>query len=66
MWEFKECREAIKKTLWSFSRAQDSEKEYKQNTLRNPKRAGGDIMADVDVETGDKQPAAERDERRFV
>lgn len=66
MWEFKECREAIKKTLWSYNRAQEGEKEFKQNTLRNPKRGGGDILADVDAAEEDKSPAAERDERRYV
>ena len=63
VWEFKECRDAIKKTLWSYNRAQDGEREYKQNTLRNPKR-GGDIMVDIDAKTEDKQPMSTHDERR--
>ena len=65
MWEFKECRDAIKKTLWSYNRAQDGEREYKQNTLRNPKR-DGDILADIDANIENKKPIFERDERRYL
>jgi len=63
MWEFKECRETIKKFLWSHGKAQQGERAFKQNTLRNPRN--GDTIADLDP--GEVEAArAERDERRFV
>ncbi|XP_066915341.1 uncharacterized protein [Clytia hemisphaerica] len=63
MWEFKDCRESIKKLLWSHSKAEDGEKVFKQNTLKNPHK--GDQFADVD-QAEEREPIAERDERRYV
>lgn len=64
MWDFKECREAIKKSMWSLQRAQEGERIFKQTTLKNPKNQS-DTIADVDSNDLDI-PLAERDARRFV
>ena len=63
MWEFKECRETIKKFFWSHGKAQEGERAFKQNTLRNPKK--GDTIADLDP-VGAEAVQGERDARRFV
>ena len=63
MWEFKDCREAIKHEMWSYSKAQDEERSFKNRTLNRPK--DGDSFADVE-QPEEHGPVPEKDARRFA
>lgn len=64
MWEFKECREAIKAEQWSHGKAEDYEKEFKNRSAKQ-RNEKGDAIADVEDENAAVY-VADRDSRRFV
>lgn len=64
MWQFKECRELIKKEMWSYNKANDAEKTFRNETLRNPQHEC-DVYADMELEEK-ADFVADRDDRRYL
>ena len=62
MWEFKECREAIRQEMWSHSKAENVEKQHNR-TIRFP--PAGDSYADIDRDEDEDDVISEYDSRRF-
>ena len=64
VWHYKQFQEAIKKELWSHSKASDEEKAYKTATLKQPKKPKRDTFAEMEEKQQDIP--LRRDSRRFV
>lgn len=63
MWEFKDCRDAIKERPWSHSKAEDNEKAFKNASLKKSK-SNTDAYAQMD--RAEDVVIASRDSRRYV
>ena len=63
MWEYKEARDMIKNEYWSYSKAEDGERAYRNATLKQQKKPT-DVYADMEAEN--LAVISSRDDRRFM
>ena len=62
MWDFKDCRESIKQQPWSYSKAEEAEKNFK-NQIFDTEVEGKDVFAEMEVQDGVKLNS---DPRRYL